>query len=151
NDGSPNRIQQNFFDLRDRLVASKDGVQGNSASENNGTHRPIYYLSYDNLNEVTAAQHYEATATHWQARPACQSNPPAIRRYSRLLRLTSSAPRPTLSSTTNSDFIRPMSLTSIKPTARWLPRRRSETHQTDEKTGERAGSASVYSVLCVAV
>src|SRR5262249_29651876 len=76
NDGSPNRIQQNFFDWRDRLVASKDGVQGNGASENDSTHRPIYYLSYDNLNEVTAAQHYDgdgytlASATGLPIKPA---------------------------------------------------------------------------------
>src|SRR5262249_27403748 len=34
------RVTQNYFDWRDRLVASKEGVQ---ASENDGTHRPIFY------------------------------------------------------------------------------------------------------------
>ncbi|HEV3447791.1 MAG TPA: DUF4214 domain-containing protein [Gemmataceae bacterium] len=51
-----NRVQQNFFDWRDRLVASKSGVQ---QSEDTTTHRPIFYYVLDNLGETTIAQHYD--------------------------------------------------------------------------------------------
>jgi RHS repeat-associated protein len=50
------RVSQMFYDWRDRLVASKDGVQ---ATENDGTHRPITYVTYDNLNEATQVQQYD--------------------------------------------------------------------------------------------
>src|SRR5262249_54514492 len=45
-----------YYDWRDREVASKQGVQ---AGEADGTHRPIYYFSYDNLDEVTLSQRYD--------------------------------------------------------------------------------------------
>jgi RHS repeat-associated protein len=51
-----NRVTQNFFDWRDRLVARKSGVQ---ASEDTTTHRPIFYYTYDNLGETTAIDHYD--------------------------------------------------------------------------------------------
>src|SRR5207302_1988949 len=41
---------------RDRLVASKQGVQAN---ENDGTHRPISVVTYDNLNEQTEVRQYD--------------------------------------------------------------------------------------------
>src|SRR5262249_21553627 len=50
------RVNQFFFDWRDRQVAEKDGVQ---ASENDGTHRPIFYSVLDNLGEVTSQQQYD--------------------------------------------------------------------------------------------
>ena len=50
------RVTQNFYDWRDRLVASKQGVQTN---ENDGTHRPIFYGEYDNLSEVVTSQRYD--------------------------------------------------------------------------------------------
>ena|GEM_PF-2414997 len=50
------RVSQYFYDWRDRLVASKDGVQ---ASEDNLTHRPILYNVYDNLDEVITQQQYD--------------------------------------------------------------------------------------------
>jgi len=50
------RVTQNFYDWRDRLVASKQGVQG---SENDGTHRPIFYSQYDNLDEVVSSERYD--------------------------------------------------------------------------------------------
>jgi RHS repeat-associated protein len=50
------RVTQNFFDWRDRLVASKAGVQ---ASEDNTTHRPITYTVYDNLGEATTQDQYD--------------------------------------------------------------------------------------------
>src|SRR5712692_2582233 len=51
-----NRVSQFFYDWRDRLVATKSGVQG---TEDSTTHRPIMYYSYDNLDEVTAVDHYD--------------------------------------------------------------------------------------------
>ncbi|MGH3578737.1 MAG: hypothetical protein ACRDU0_14425, partial [Mycobacterium sp.] len=51
-----NRVTQNWYDWRDRLVATKDGVQ---SSEDTTTHRPITYLTYDNLDAVTSAQVYD--------------------------------------------------------------------------------------------
>src|SRR5438876_5347851 len=53
--GAP-RVSQYFYDWRDRLVASKDGVQ---ASESDGTHRPILYTMYDNLDEAVVQQQYD--------------------------------------------------------------------------------------------
>jgi RHS repeat-associated protein len=50
------RVCQYFFDFRDRLVASKCGVQ---AAEDTTTHRPITYDTYDNLNEVTSHSQYD--------------------------------------------------------------------------------------------
>jgi RHS repeat-associated protein len=50
------RVTQYFYDWRDRQVAEKDGVQ---ASENDGTHRPIYYVTYDNLNEAISQAQYD--------------------------------------------------------------------------------------------
>jgi len=54
--GAAPRVTQYFYDWRDRQVAEKDGVQ---TSENNGTHRPIFYDTYDNLSEVTSVSRYD--------------------------------------------------------------------------------------------
>jgi YD repeat-containing protein len=54
--GAAVRVTQDWYDWRDRLVASKGGVQ---ASESDGTHRPITYNTYDNLGEVTEVQRYD--------------------------------------------------------------------------------------------
>jgi RHS repeat-associated protein len=51
-----NRVNQFYFDWRDRLVASKQGVQ---ASESDGTNRPIIYKTLDNLGEVTEQQLFD--------------------------------------------------------------------------------------------
>jgi YD repeat-containing protein len=51
-----NRVTENYYDWRDRLVATKDGAQ---SSENDGTHRPILYTTYDNLDEATLAQQFD--------------------------------------------------------------------------------------------
>jgi uncharacterized delta-60 repeat protein/RHS repeat-associated protein len=51
-----NRVCQYFFDWRDRLVASKCGVQG---TEDSTTNRPIVYTTYDNLDEVTSTSQYD--------------------------------------------------------------------------------------------
>ncbi len=53
--GAP-RVTQYYYDFRNRQVAEKDGVQTN---ENDGTHRPIYYTTYDNLNEITSQSRYD--------------------------------------------------------------------------------------------
>jgi len=55
-DSAASRVMQKWYDWRDRLVAMKSGVQ---TSETDGTHRPITYLTYDNLNEVVEAQQYD--------------------------------------------------------------------------------------------
>jgi RHS repeat-associated protein len=51
-----NRVSNYYYDWRDRLVASKDGVQ---ASEDTTTHRPILYYTFDNLGEVTQVQQFD--------------------------------------------------------------------------------------------
>ncbi len=48
-----NRETDYFYDWRDRLVATKQGVQ---TSEDSTTHRPIVYYTLDNLGEVTETQ-----------------------------------------------------------------------------------------------
>jgi YD repeat-containing protein len=53
--GAAPRVMQYFYDWRDRQVAEKDGVQAN---ENDGTNRPIYYTTYDNLNEAISQAQY---------------------------------------------------------------------------------------------
>src|SRR5207245_813618 len=50
------RVNQSYFDWRDRPVAEKDGVQG---TEDTTTHRPILYYMYNNLDEVTTEQQYD--------------------------------------------------------------------------------------------
>ncbi len=54
--GAANRVTDNSYDWRDRLVATKAGVQ---SSEDDGTHRPITYYTYDNLDEVIETQVYD--------------------------------------------------------------------------------------------
>ncbi len=51
-----NRVTDYWYDWRDRLVATKSGVQ---SSEGSTTHRPIIYYTYDNLGEVTQTQEYD--------------------------------------------------------------------------------------------
>ncbi len=50
------RITQMWYDWRDRLVATKSGVQD---SENDGTHRLIVVTTYDNLGEAIETQQYD--------------------------------------------------------------------------------------------
>ncbi len=51
-----NRVTDNFFDWRDRLVASKQGVQ---TTEGTTTYRPIIYNTFDNLNEITEVERFD--------------------------------------------------------------------------------------------
>ena len=53
---SADRVTDNYYDWRDRLVETKSGVQ---SSESDGAHRPIFYTTYDNLNEVTQVAKYD--------------------------------------------------------------------------------------------
>jgi hypothetical protein len=53
--GEANRVTQNWYDWRDRLVATKSGVQ---SSENDGVNRPIIVTTYDNLDEAIETQQY---------------------------------------------------------------------------------------------
>jgi len=53
---SDNRVTRYAYDWRDRLVATKSGVQ---ATEDTATHRPITYADLDNLGEVTAVSRYD--------------------------------------------------------------------------------------------
>jgi hypothetical protein len=52
----PDEVTDYYYDWRDRLVAEKDGVQ---STESDDVNRPIYYFTYDNLNEVTETQVYD--------------------------------------------------------------------------------------------
>jgi RHS repeat-associated protein len=54
--GAADRVTQNFYSWRDRMVATKQGVQ---ASENDGTHRPILFYEHDNLSQITAVDQYD--------------------------------------------------------------------------------------------
>jgi RHS repeat-associated protein len=54
--GAANRVTNAYYDWRDRLVATKAGVQ---TSEGTTTHRPIVYYTLDNLGEVTQTQEYD--------------------------------------------------------------------------------------------
>ena len=53
---SDDRVTQNLYDWRDRLIVSKQGVQ---SSESDGTHRPIFYYTPDNLGEVKQIDRYD--------------------------------------------------------------------------------------------
>jgi RHS repeat-associated protein len=50
------RVTQYYYDWRDRLVATKQGVQ---MTEDANTHRPIIFTTYDNLNEPTEVDQYD--------------------------------------------------------------------------------------------
>jgi RHS repeat-associated protein len=50
------RVTQNYFDWRDRLMATKSGVQ---TTEDTTTHRPIFFYDRDNLGQITGTSHYD--------------------------------------------------------------------------------------------
>ncbi len=54
--GAANRVNQVWYDWRNRPVVTKSGVEGSEATDVN---RPIVYLDYDNLNEVTKTRSYD--------------------------------------------------------------------------------------------
>ena len=55
-----NRVTDNYYDWRDRLIASKQGV---SSTETDGVHRPITVLTLDNLNRATTRQSFDGDGT----------------------------------------------------------------------------------------
>ncbi|MFO0929436.1 MAG: SdrD B-like domain-containing protein [Gemmataceae bacterium] len=54
--GAANRVTQYWYDWRNRLVASKSGVE---ATEGTSVNRPLTYSVYDNLNQVVAQERYD--------------------------------------------------------------------------------------------
>jgi YD repeat-containing protein len=68
-----NRVDQIFYDWRDRPVATKSGVQAN---EDTTTHRPILYSTLDNRGDVTALDQYDGdgvTITYTNGMPNAPS------------------------------------------------------------------------------
>jgi regulation of enolase protein 1 (concanavalin A-like superfamily) len=59
--GQPNRVTDYYYDWRDRKVVEKDGVQSTETIDgaSDGTHRPLYYYTYDNLNELVETDQYD--------------------------------------------------------------------------------------------
>jgi len=53
---SENRVTQNWYDWRDRPIATKSGI---ATSEGDGTHRPIFFFTLDNLNRQLEIDHYD--------------------------------------------------------------------------------------------
>jgi RHS repeat-associated protein len=53
------RVTQTWYDWRDRAVLTKAGVE---ASEGTAVNRPITYLDYDNLGQVTKTRMYDGDA-----------------------------------------------------------------------------------------
>src|SRR5262249_54044338 len=53
---APNRVTDYFYDWRDRLVATKSGVE---TTESTSVNRPITYTEYDNLGEAIAQETYD--------------------------------------------------------------------------------------------
>src|SRR5207244_4100631 len=49
-------VTENYFDWRDRILATKNGVQ---ATEPTDVNRPIAYYDKDNLGQVTAVSQYD--------------------------------------------------------------------------------------------
>jgi RHS repeat-associated protein len=58
--GAANRVTNYWYDWRDRQVASKEGVQ---SSEDTTTHRPIIYMTFDNVDEATKVQRFDGDGT----------------------------------------------------------------------------------------
>jgi RHS repeat-associated protein len=63
--GQADRATLNYYDWRDRLVASKQGAAVDSSgnptlsAETDGAHRPISYTVYDNLNEAVTQEAFD--------------------------------------------------------------------------------------------
>jgi YD repeat-containing protein len=64
------RVTDSVYDWRDRLVATKSGVQG---SEDTTTHRPILFSTYDNLDEVTSVSQYDGDGVTLSTTPPSAS------------------------------------------------------------------------------
>src|SRR5262249_10872297 len=57
------RVTANLYDWRNRLVASKAGVQ---TSEDSTTHRPITWTAFDNRNEVILQDRFDGDGINLQ-------------------------------------------------------------------------------------
>ncbi len=57
--GAANRVSQAFYDWRDRVVATKSGVE---TSESTSVNRPLTYTEYDNLDEAVSNEVYDGDA-----------------------------------------------------------------------------------------
>jgi RHS repeat-associated protein len=68
------RVTENGYDWRDRLVATKAGVQ---STEDTTTHRPLIFTTYDNLDEAVEVQQYDGDG---QAVSPVNPQPPAATR-----------------------------------------------------------------------
>jgi hypothetical protein len=55
-DGTADRVSQFYFDWRNRLITTKNGVQ---ASETDDVQRPVLYYEHNNLNELTSVELYD--------------------------------------------------------------------------------------------
>ncbi|MBA2707040.1 MAG: hypothetical protein H0U59_04455, partial [Gemmatimonadaceae bacterium] len=57
---SDDRHTKIYLDWRGRVVATKEGVLVTTSNEtNSGVHRPIIYVTYNNLDEVTAEEQFD--------------------------------------------------------------------------------------------
>ncbi|HLJ97197.1 MAG TPA: RHS repeat-associated core domain-containing protein [Gemmataceae bacterium] len=74
--GAAPRVTQDFYDWRDRRVASKQGVQDVEA---NGTHRPIWYTVYDNLDKTLSQGEYDGDGVSITVSNGVPDRPPANR------------------------------------------------------------------------
>ncbi len=54
--GADDRVTQYAYDWRDRLVATKAGVQ---STEDTSVNRPVTYTEYDNLDQVVSSEQYD--------------------------------------------------------------------------------------------
>lgn len=81
-----NRVSEFAYDWRDRLVASKSGVE---ATEDAATNRPVIYQSYDNLSQVITRSQYDGDGvaidldTDANGIPDAPADPANRRRFSR--------------------------------------------------------------------
>src|SRR5262249_41008174 len=69
-----NRVSNFYYDWRNRLVATKDGVQSTEATT---VHRPIVFSTLDNLDEATKVQQFDGdgvTLTYSGGVPVAPSN-----------------------------------------------------------------------------
>jgi len=57
---SENRVTQNWYDWRDRLIATKSGI---ASTETDGMHRLIVFRTLDNVNRVVERDNYDGDGT----------------------------------------------------------------------------------------
>ncbi|MEI6505371.1 MAG: RHS repeat-associated core domain-containing protein [Planctomycetota bacterium] len=57
--GASPRVTQNFYDWRNRLVATKTGASADPSTEDPSVNRPLSFTDYDNLGRVTGQSVYD--------------------------------------------------------------------------------------------